>query len=290
MRGTPDAPIRIEGATDEPWGAIAVVGERESPAHVNITHTRIRGGRGSNAGHARYTASLAIYFADVRLDHLEIEDSLAEDAINLKHSRFEASDCAYRNGAGDAVDYDFSSGIDRGTVIRGFPDDGIDVSGSRLRIENALIRDVGDKALSLGEASEPQIVDVRVVDVNVGCAVKDLTDAVVERLTVVRANTAVAVYTKKISFGPARGEFRELVAIDVGGLAVVDVDNEAVFVDGIRIGSEEPPMRARAGIESRVEPGLAARSSDELLELAERSRLHQAASGRAAVYRAAQKR
>ncbi len=149
---------------------------------------------------------------------------------------------------------------------------------------------MGDKALSLGEASEPQIVDVRVVDVNVGCAVKDLTDAVVERLTVVRANTAVAVYTKKISFGPARGEFRELVAVDVAGLAVVDVDNEAVFEDGIRIGSGDPRMRAQAGIENRVEPGLAARSSDELLELAERSRLRQAAPGPAAVYRAAQKR
>jgi hypothetical protein len=278
MRGTARAPISIGGSLARPWDAIAVLGERTAPVRVEISHTTVRGGRGSNQGSSLYTGSLSIYYADVRLDRLTIEEGAADDAINLKYCTFDARDCVYRDGAGDAVDYDFSAGSDRRTLVERFPDDGIDISGADVVIEGARIRDVGDKALSIGEGSRPRITDVEVVGANTGCAVKDRSDALVEDLTVVRADTAVALYTKKPSFGPSRARFDGLTAVDVEGLTIVDAGSEVRFRRAVRIGADTSRMRAFEGVRNLTRPGLEEMTVEELLALAERSRGGMAAS------------
>ncbi|MCZ6779202.1 MAG: hypothetical protein O7F16_09560 [Acidobacteria bacterium] len=272
MAGTETAGIIVRGAGAEPWGAIAVVGERTEPVEVRIAHTTLIGGSGSDAGRVRYTGTLSIYFANVRLDHLTIRDGKADDALNLKYSTVDATDCRYLDGAGDAVDYDFTDGTDRRSWIQGFPDDGIDISGSGLSLQDVVLRDIGDKALSVGEASNPRITNARVFDVSVGCAVKDLSDAHVDGLIIVRADVGVAVYTKKTTFGPARATFTGLTAVDIDGMAVVDIDNEVEFVDAIRVGHPGAVMRDFPGVQNRIESGLAGMTDDEILEFVDQLR------------------
>jgi hypothetical protein len=272
MRGRPEAPIAVRGATAEPWGALAVVGARGRRARVEIAFTTIRGGTGSSAGATNYTGSLAIYHADVRLDHLAMEESAGEDALNLKYASVHATDNRFRGGASDAVDYDFVTGVDLRTRVEDFGNDGIDISASTLRIEGARIRDARDKGLSLGEASTPAIVDVEVSGARIGCAVKDRADARVDRLTVARSAAAVALYTKKPSFGPSRAAFTQLVAVDVGAFAILDHGSQVRFEDAVRIGDAEPPMREFAGVENVLHPGLAALPLRKLHALAAQAR------------------
>ncbi len=268
MPGTAAAPIVVRGATSEPWGAFAVVGERGDPARVEASYTTVFGGVGSTAGSTNFTGTVAIYFADVRLDHFSVQDNGGEDGLNVKYSTVHMTDNYLRGGASDAVDYDFVSGVDLRTVIEDYGNDGIDASGSKLRIEGTRIRNAGDKGISIGEASTPVIVDVEVSGANIGCAIKDKSDARVDRFTVARSNIALALYTKKPSFGPSRAIFTQLVAADVGAFAILDHGSEVRFEDAVRIGDTSPPMRSFAGVVNVVEPGLAELPLERLLAVA----------------------
>jgi hypothetical protein len=272
MRGTPEAPIAVRGATPEPWGAFAVVGERGDPARVEGSHATVFGGAGTTAGSTNYTGTVAIYFADVRLDHFSVQDNAGEDALNVKYSTVHMTDNHFRGGASDAVDYDFVSGTDLRTVVEDFGNDGIDASGSKLRVVGARIRGARDKGVSIGEASKPVLIDVRVSGAKIGCAVKDAADARVERLTVARSATAIALYTKKPSFRPSRAVFRQLVAADVGAFAILDHGAEVHFEGAVRVGDAIPEMRPFAGVRNRVRPGLAALTLEEVFALATRAR------------------
>jgi hypothetical protein len=268
MPGTPQAPIVVRGATAEPWGAFAVVGDRGDPARVEASHSTVIGGVGSTAGSTNFTGTVAIYFADVRLDHFSVQDNGGEDGLNVKYSKIHMTDNFLRGGASDAVDYDFVSGVDLRTVIEDYGNDGIDISGSQLRIEGARIRNARDKGVSIGEASTPVVVDVEVSGAKIGCAIKDRADVRIDRFTVARSKVAIALYTKKPSFGPSRATFTQLVAVDVGAFAILDHGSEARFEDALRVGDASPPMRSFEGVENVVQPGLAALSLDKLLRIA----------------------
>lgn len=268
MLGSATAPILVRPSGDAPWGAFAVVGERAAPLEVNLAYTTFRGGAGSNAGSVRCTGSVALYFTELSMDHVTVEQNTSEDAINPKFSTVSARDCLYRDGASDAVDYDFCRGTDVRTRIQRFGNDGIDVSGSRLRIEGLVVEDVGDKGLSVGEASKPEYYDVTVIGAHTGVAVKDRSDARFERLTIVRADTAVKLYVKKASFGPSRALFRELAVLDTPAMAVVDQGCEVRFEDGRRLGGGADEMRAFEGIRNEVVPGIGTLALPELLRLA----------------------
>ena len=268
MPGTPQAPIVVRGASTEPWGALAVVGDRGDPARVEASYATVFGGVGSKDGSTNFTGTVAIYFADVRLDHFSVQENGGEDGLNVKYSKVQMTDNFLRGGASDAVDYDFVSGIDLRTVVEDYGNDGIDASGSSLRIEGARIRNARDKGVSIGEASTPVIVDVRVSGANIGCAIKDRADARIDRFTVARSNVAIALYTKKPSFGPSRATFTQLVAADVGAFAILDHGSQVRFEDAVRIGDAKPPMRSFEGVENVVQPGLAALPLEEVLAVA----------------------
>jgi hypothetical protein len=268
MPGRADAPIVVAPAGSVPWGSFAVLGERTSPVKAWLAHTTFRGGAGSNAGSVRCTGSAALYFTEVVMDHVTIEQNSSEDAINLKHSTVKASDCLYRDGSGDAVDYDFCTGTDSRTRVERFGSEGIEVSGSHMRVEGAVVRETGGKGLSAGDASTLECADTAVIGAHTGVAVKDGSNARFERLSVVRADTALALYVKKGSLGPSRAHFSELRVVDTPAMAVLDQDCAARFEDGVRLGANGRGMRTFDGVRNEVVAGLDELDLDELLALA----------------------
>jgi hypothetical protein len=101
-------------------------------------------------------------------------------------------------------------------------------------------------------------------------AVKDRSDARFEGLTIVRADTAVALYVKKESFGPSRAHFRGLRVLDTPALAVLDQGCEARFEDALRLGASAEEMHAFEGVQNEVVAGLNDLAVPELLSLARR--------------------
>jgi hypothetical protein len=268
MPGRPDAPIRVVPDGDAPWGAFAVLGERGAPVSVELAHVTFRGGAGSNAGSVRCTGSVALYFTELVMDHVTVEHNVSEDAINPKFSRVRAKDCLYRDGASDAVDYDFCEGSDVRTRIERFKNDGLDTSGSRLVVEDLVVEDVGDKGLSIGEASRPEIRGVTVIGPHTGVAVKDKSDAHLSDVVIVRADTALALYVKKPGFGPSRAHFEDLVVLDTPAFAVIDQGCELELDGARRLSTSARGLRSFTGLADELVPGLETRTAAELLSLA----------------------
>jgi hypothetical protein len=272
MPGTAAQPIVVRPAGAEPWGALAVLGERTSPLRVELAHTTFSGGAGSNDGSVRCTGSVAIYFADLALDHVTVERNTSEDAINPKFCTVAATDCLYRDGASDAVDYDFCTGTDVRTRIERFGNDGIDVSGSRMQVQGTVVRDVGDKGFSIGEGSRPEYRDITVIGARTGVAIKDRSDASIQGLTVVRCDTAFFLYVKKPSFGPSRARIEDLMVLDSPALAVIDHGCRLELAGALRLGPDAAGLRPFEGLVSSVEPGIGALDEAALLELARNRR------------------
>jgi hypothetical protein len=107
-----------------------------------------------------------------------------------------------------------------------------------------------------------------VIGAHTGVAVKDGSNARFERLSVVRADTALALYVKKGSLGPSRAHFSELRVVDTPAMAVLDQDCAARFEDGVRLGANGRGMRTFDGVRNEVVAGLDELDLDELLALA----------------------
>ena len=80
--------------------------------------------------------------------------------------------------------------------------DGLDLSGSDMRIEGNTIRDCRDKGISVGERSTAVIVDNLVANCHVGIASKDDSRADIRNTGLANLEIGVALYVKKPTFGP----------------------------------------------------------------------------------------
>ena len=273
MVGSQAEPIIVRAAGDEPWGTLAILGERTRPVDVEIAHAAILGGAGSNEASFGYTGSLAIYFAKVRMERLEVGDNSSEDALNLKFCDYEAIDCFYHDGASDAFDADFCTGHDLRTRIERFEKDGVEISESKVFVDELYVEEARNNGLSIGENSTPRVLNATVVGARTGCVVKDQSDAVIENLTLVRPTTAVALYVKKRGFMPPHARFSGLVVVDAGAMAIVDQGSRMELDGAVRVGSSAGDMRPFDGLSNVVEPDLAATSDEALVESARRWRI-----------------
>jgi len=89
--------------------------------------------------------------------------------------------------------------------------DGVDVSGSEISVRDSTFVNIFDKALSIGENSRAQIMRVRIQDVGMGIASKDLSSVHVSDSSITSANVVgIAAYIKKPQYGPA-----EIIATDL---------------------------------------------------------------------------
>ncbi len=124
--------------------------------------------------------------------------------------------------------------------------DGIDVSGTQITVSDVRMVNLGDKGLSVGEASQLTATGVSVEDANFGIASKDLSQVVAQDVTVTRAQVAaLAAYIKKPAYGPA--------TIVANGVQFVDIPDDRltlvqtgswIDLDGERIWGTEVDVDA----------------------------------------------
>jgi hypothetical protein len=233
FNGTRDKPVVLTGpASDDPldmWSGVAVLGAdtRSQWTHVHVHHT---------SGFARsgwsLTGGITFRMADVTMEDSLIIGSRAEDALNIVRASFALREVHIEDSRSDAFDADFATGRIDGGGVRGAGGDGIDVSGSDITIRNATLQNIGDKALSVGEASRMKAVGLVIQSVGTAFVSKDrsrgeLRDSVIQDVS----HLALMAYVKKHQFGPA-----ELIAEDnqferVGGLALAQTGSR-LFIDG----------------------------------------------------------
>ena len=133
-----------------------------------------------------------------------IENSNAEDAINLVQSNFLISELYIKNSKSDGIDVDFGMGKILKSNFNDIYGDAIDLSGSEVFIDKIKISNIGDKAISVGENTDLKISNSNISNSRIGIASKDSSNVVGSKINVSNCGLYdFAVYKKKNYFSGA---------------------------------------------------------------------------------------
>ena len=112
------------------------------------------------------------------------------------------------NSISDAVDIDFSEGYIKKIEINHAGGDGIDFSGSYSSIDKAIVSNVKDKALSIGEKTNLNLNFLEIKNNNIGVATKDESHVVINNVSSNSNLIDFMVFNKKKIYSEAYMEIK----------------------------------------------------------------------------------
>ncbi len=198
--GAEDAPVILQPTGETWWGVVVL--EAGAPSFWN--YVTVKDTDAIALPGWKLTGGLTFYRSSIRLNHSHLLGTKAEDGINVIRERFEFVDSEFANTASDAFDSDFGWGLIERCVFHDTGADAIDVSGTEVQVRDVILKDLGDKGLSVGEISRMTAERVTITNADFGVASKDLSQATLSEITIVGARIAgLAAYIKKPAYGPA---------------------------------------------------------------------------------------
>jgi hypothetical protein len=233
FEGTPAEPIVLEPAEGAAsFCGVIVLGARGrstwSDVVVRRTDAAARGGW-------IQTGAVTFYRSPVTLVRCHFEGTKAEDALNVFGADVLLDGVTFSGARSDCFDGDFVTGEVRATTFRDGEADGLDVSGSDVRVLDCRFVNLGDKACSIGEKSRARVQGGSAVNVGLGVAAKDASEVEVEGLAIEARHYALAAFVKKPEYGPARLVARNLAHAS-GGLGTAIAATGCVLeLDGARV-------------------------------------------------------
>ncbi|SVD58828.1 uncharacterized protein METZ01_LOCUS411682, partial [marine metagenome] len=153
--GTEELPIVIT-SSDGTGQGISVINAHEPS---KFTHVIFKNLSSSSNGSWELTGSLNFYESPVEFYKCAfLDNKKGDDLLNIIRSKFVIGSSLFKRTFADALDVDFSSGeIVNTSFVRcgtlGKNGDGVDVSGSSIRVKSLIFDNIADKALSVGENS-----------------------------------------------------------------------------------------------------------------------------------------
>ena len=175
-KGTANSPVLMDASSDY-WKGLYVFNASKQSI---LEHTKIRNLSALEDGILQLTGAITFYNSEVDLNNVIISDVIAEDAINIVHSKYRMKDVSIFDAASDAFDSDFSDGAITDSSFKNIAGDGIDFSGSKATIKNVNISSIGDKGISAGEQSTILISNALIENVVSGVVSKDNSNVILE--------------------------------------------------------------------------------------------------------------
>lgn len=240
--GSADAPIRL-APTGAQWHGVVVL---QASAPSTWRYVTVERAAPVDRDGWTLTGGVTFYQSPIHLDHCRILDSPGEDGINVVRTDFTFRDSEFAHAASDAFDADFADGLIERCVFYDTGGDGVDISGSQVQVTSARFLDIGDKGLSVGEASRLTGNDLYFENVGFAVVSKDLSQATVENATVVNARVAgLAAYIKKPTYGPATVSASEVTFIDTPAERQTLVQTGSwIDLNGVRVWGTEVDVEA----------------------------------------------
>ena len=212
FEGQEDAPIVLR-PSEEVWRGVVVLGA-DIPSvwrHVVVENTDVITTPGWTL-----TGGITFYESPVRIQSSRLLGMRTEDGINVVRTRFEIVDTEFAAMASDALDADFCQGVIERSLFYDVGADGLDVSGSTVYVRDVQMHNVGDKGISVGEASSLTGEHLEIIGASFGVVSKDLSRVVLRDVTIAEVRVAgLAAYTKKPAYGPASIEAQGVTFVDV---------------------------------------------------------------------------
>ncbi len=238
-------PIQVKGTSENPvlltsqgsfWGGIVVL-DAGSTSHWE--HLRIENTEGISRGGWQLTGGITLYKSPLETTHVQIAQSIAEDAINIVHSEFSFSYCEISDTSSDAFDADFTRGEISNCSFLDIGGDAVDTSGSEISLVDSSFHNIQDKAVSAGENSQLTAQNLTIHDVGIGIASKDLSAVSIINSTINSAKvTGLAAYIKKAQFGPAEIHASQVEILETKMASMVQTGS-TITIDGMQQPSED---------------------------------------------------
>jgi hypothetical protein len=147
------------------------------------------------------TGAVTFYGADVQIAHCYFRNNVSEDALNLVDCRVDLDQIHILEASADGLDLDQCTGTVKRSKFIDTENDGLDCSGSQLRLSDLEFGQCRDKAISIGEASDIFLERIQIRHSNQALVVKDLSTGIADQLTIDHCQSAFKVYQKKHTFG-----------------------------------------------------------------------------------------
>jgi len=198
--GTKAEPINIQ-SSDKSANGFTIISPKDSCIfrYVNFSNFNTL-----NYKSWKLTGAVTIYESQVALENCTFDKNHCEDGLNLIRSEFVMKDCVVSETFSDGFDADFCNGSIYRSKFLKTGNDGMDFSGSYINIYNCYVDESGDKGISVGEESEVNTFDTKVVNSVIGVASKDFSILAIENLILENCDQGFTAYQKKPEFGPAR--------------------------------------------------------------------------------------
>ena len=157
-----------------------------------LKYLEIYGGKDASLNGSYLSGGLSLYsHKNVIIKNSYIHHNSADDGLNIKNSNIELKNNIFNANLADQVDLDFSNGIVTNnkfisrSIIEDFnsvtiPEDdngdGLDLSGSKIVVQNNYYEGFLDKGISVGENTKTLIVDNFFKDNRSAITAKDQSD------------------------------------------------------------------------------------------------------------------
>ncbi|WP_435149309.1 CotH kinase family protein [Candidatus Pelagibacter bacterium nBUS_32] len=205
LQGSADSPIKITSQLkDNYWKGIYVNKSSKNDVYSILNHVKISNFTYFDNQFIQLTGGLNFINSNVKLTNSFVEKSYAEDAINLVKSNFIISDLDIQNSKSDGIDVDFGEGKISRSSFNNIVGDAIDLSGSKISIDQVNIKNIGDKAISVGENTQLEVTNAIISYSRIGIASKDASNVIGSNINISNCGLFdFAVYQKKKYFSGA---------------------------------------------------------------------------------------
>ncbi len=218
LNGTAQMPVVIKSADGTGQGLVVISADNQSKlSHVIFDNLTSLARKSWNL-----TGAVTFYESKLEIDHVKFINNHSEDHLNIIRSQFAIRNSLFTKSSGDALDVDFGEGTVFKTRFESCGNDCLDFSGSKVKIQNLVIKGAGDKGVSVGEKSLVSVAKSSVSDASIALACKDMSKTLADDLRIVDSSIGFAVYQKKPEFGGAQIYGRNIVMTNVNNKYVGD--------------------------------------------------------------------
>lgn len=149
------------------------------------------------------TGCLTLYNVTLTDAMFSLKGGGCEDSLNVVSSAGSIKSIHVESAFSDAIDMDFST-VEMETVeVSNAGNDCLDFSGGRYRAESIVLRDCGDKGVSVGEMSVFDGGAMALQKANIAVSSKDYSRTTITRMDVDDVTICGEAYQKKSEFGGA---------------------------------------------------------------------------------------
>jgi hypothetical protein len=127
-----------------------------------------------------------------------------EDVINIINSSGKIENLKVVGASADGLDIDFSDLSIASLAVYDALNDCLDLSQGNYKIESGVLKNCGDKAISVGEQSLFLAKDIIINQANIGIASKDSSESSIDYLRMRKTNVCAEAFQKKQEFYGAK--------------------------------------------------------------------------------------